>query len=102
MFRNITPVVKNLLIINVVVFIGQLMLKSVDFTAMLSLWNIGSSHFKPYQFFTYMFAHSPSGFGHGACSSAGQRRSDSEEDGVSLSAPSGNITSAVSHMMNSG
>ena len=63
MFR-LTPVVKNLLIINVVVFIGQLMLKSIDFTGILSLWNIGSPNFKPYQFFTYMFAHSPHGFGH--------------------------------------
>ena len=64
MFRNITPVVKNLLIINIAVFIGQLMLKSIDFTGIMSLWNIGSPNFAPYQFFTYMFAHSPRGFGH--------------------------------------
>jgi membrane associated rhomboid family serine protease len=64
MFRNITPVVKNLLIINVVVFLGQLMFKSINLTGILSLWNIGSPNFAPYQFFTYMFAHSPSGFTH--------------------------------------
>ncbi|MDH5367764.1 MAG: rhomboid family intramembrane serine protease [Cyclobacteriaceae bacterium] len=64
MFRNITPVVKNLLIINVAVFIAQMMLKSIDFTGIMSLWNIGSPNFAPYQFFTYMFAHSPRGFSH--------------------------------------
>lgn len=58
MFR-LTPVVRNLLIINVVVFLLQQML---DITPYISLWPIGSAYFRPYQFFTYMFAHG--GFGH--------------------------------------
>jgi len=56
MFR-LTPVVKNLLIINVVVFLLQIMLKSVDVTGFLALHRLGSPNFAPYQFFTYMFAH---------------------------------------------
>lgn len=59
MFR-LTPVVKNLLIINVVVFILQSLVG--NFTGIVSLWKIGSQNFAPYQFFTYMFAHG--GFGH--------------------------------------
>jgi len=59
MFR-LTPVVKNLLIINVVVFILQSITSWM--TPTLSLWKIGSANFAPYQFFTYMFAHG--GFGH--------------------------------------
>jgi len=59
MFK-LTPVVKNLLIINVVVFILQSITSWM--TPTLSLWKIGSSNFAPYQFFTYMFAHG--GFGH--------------------------------------
>lgn len=62
MLNRLTPVVKNLLIINVVVFIGQKMFGAIDLTSFLSLWNIGSPNFKPYQFFSYMFAHG--GFGH--------------------------------------
>jgi len=62
MLNRLTPVVKNLLIINVVVFIGQKMFSGIDLTSMLSLYNIGSPSFKPYQFFTYMFAHG--GFSH--------------------------------------
>lgn len=61
MFR-LTPVVKNLLIINVVVFLLQTLVGGVNFTGILSLWKIGSENFAPYQFFTYMFAHG--GFGH--------------------------------------
>lgn len=61
MFR-LTPVVKNLLIINIVVFILQYMLSSMDFTGLISLWIIESDNFKPYQYFSYMFAHGS--FGH--------------------------------------
>jgi len=61
MFR-LTPVVKNLLIINVVVFLLQTLMGGVNFTGILSLWKVGSDNFAPYQFFTYMFAHG--GFGH--------------------------------------
>lgn len=61
MFR-LTPVVKNLLIINVVVYLLQSLMSGVDLTSMLALWKVGSDNFAPYQFFTYMFAHG--GFGH--------------------------------------
>ena len=54
---RLTPVVKNLLIINVVVFLLQIMLKSVDVTGFLALHRLASPDFRPYQFFTYMFVH---------------------------------------------
>lgn len=59
---NLTPVVKNLLIINVVVFLVQKILADFNVTEYLGLWSIGSTLFKPYQLFTYMFAHAD--FGH--------------------------------------
>ena len=55
MFR-LTPLVRNLIIINVVVFIAQQFFGD-QVTGLLSLWPIGSKNFAPYQFFTYMFAH---------------------------------------------
>ena len=58
MFR-LTPLVRNLIIINVVVFLLQ---QFIGITPYVSLWPIGSGFFAPYQFFTYMFAHG--GFGH--------------------------------------
>ncbi|MCE7862970.1 MAG: rhomboid family intramembrane serine protease [Bacteroidetes bacterium CHB5] len=61
MFR-VTPLVRNLIIINVVVYLIQ-MLVPVS-TYFLALFDLGSSYFKPYQFFTYMFAHSPDSFFH--------------------------------------
>jgi len=57
MFR-LTPVVRNLIIINVIVFIFQNMAKQVvPLTEMLSLWNVHTPNFRPYQLFTYMFCH---------------------------------------------
>jgi membrane associated rhomboid family serine protease len=56
MFR-LTPLVKNLIIINVVIFLAQKLLSNLYVTEYLSLWNVHSPNFKPYQFFTYMFAH---------------------------------------------
>lgn len=61
MFR-FTPVVKNLLLINVIVFVLQWMLPVL--TYYIALWGMGTGNFKPYQLFTYMFAHDPKGFGH--------------------------------------
>lgn len=55
MFR-LTPLVRNLIIINVVVFVLQ-QLMGDPFTGLISLWPIGTGNFAPYQFFTYMFAH---------------------------------------------
>ncbi|WP_296699018.1 rhomboid family intramembrane serine protease [Algoriphagus sp.] len=61
MFRNITPVVKNLLLINVVLFLvsGFLFPQLSDWFA---LYYIHSPYFKPFQFLTYMFMHA--GFWH--------------------------------------
>ncbi len=59
---NVTPLVRNLIIINVVVFLAQNLLSNIHLTEYLSLWSVHSTNFKPYQFFTYMFAHG--GFGH--------------------------------------
>ena len=56
MFR-LTPVVKNIIIINVVIFIAQNLLGNFHLTERLALYRIGSDFFEPYQFFTYMFAH---------------------------------------------
>jgi membrane associated rhomboid family serine protease len=57
MLNRLTPIVKNLLIINVVIFVLQELFAAFNITSYLALWNIGSSNFKPYQFFSYMFAH---------------------------------------------
>jgi membrane associated rhomboid family serine protease len=73
---RLTPVVKNLLIINILFFIAQKvigpMLSIQDFasclgfdaglrldvfTGYLAMWHVGTSCFKPYQLFTYMFLH---------------------------------------------
>jgi len=52
---NITPLVRNLIILNVAVFLFQSLLPGI--THIVSLWPIRSEYFAPYQFFTYMFAH---------------------------------------------
>jgi len=52
---RLTPVVRNLVIINVIVFILQSMIPNI--TQLISLWNPKTELFKPYQLFTYMFAH---------------------------------------------
>lgn len=54
---RLTPVVKNLLIINIIVFALQNLVPALHVTEFFSLWKIGSQHFQPYQFFSYMFAH---------------------------------------------
>jgi hypothetical protein len=51
---NITPMVRNLLIINVVVFILQDRLFS---SAQFALYPFGSEYFMPIQFLTHMFMH---------------------------------------------
>ena len=51
---NITPMVRNLLIINVVVFILQ---DRVFDTSDLALYHFGSNNFNPIQLFTHMFLH---------------------------------------------
>lgn len=53
---NLTPLVRNLIIINVAVFLIQNITRDAA-TIYLSLWPFDSGRFAPYQFFTYMFAH---------------------------------------------
>ena len=80
MFR-LTPVVRNLIMINSAIFLLQVLSPSRNFidclganlpyeqmmdviTGYLSMWDTRTECFKPYQLFTYMFVHSPSGFTH--------------------------------------
>src|SRR5882757_3520133 len=55
-----SPVTRNIIFICVAVFIIQLILK--ERAPDLSLWPVNSSEFRPYQLFSYMFAHG--GFSH--------------------------------------
>lgn len=55
---NFPPVVKNLIIINVLVWLAQLVFHSdFNLTQKLALYPIDSNFFEPYQLFTHMFAH---------------------------------------------
>jgi membrane associated rhomboid family serine protease len=58
------PVVKNILIINVLIFIAQETFgaKSPDIDNLFALHDVRSIYFKPYQLLTYMFMHGS--FGH--------------------------------------
>jgi membrane associated rhomboid family serine protease len=59
LFNNITPVVKNLLIINIIMFIATVILqnKGIYLNEILGVHNIQSGQFKPLQIVTYMFMH---------------------------------------------
>lgn len=52
---RLTPVVRNLIFINVVVFIISAIMPPIE--GWLALWNVESANFRPYQLFTYMFCH---------------------------------------------
>ncbi len=59
------PVVKNLIILNVLVWVAQLVFaKQFHLTERIALWPIDTPFFEPYQIFTHMFAHSPYGLIH--------------------------------------
>tara|TARA_Y100000385_G_scaffold262904_1_gene294907 strand:- start:130 stop:972 length:843 start_codon:yes stop_codon:yes gene_type:complete len=61
--RQITPTVKHLLIINIIVFIGTFLLGNKDlFYGLLALYYPLSSNFMPWQVFTHMLMHG--GFQH--------------------------------------
>jgi membrane associated rhomboid family serine protease len=65
MFLPITPVVKNLLIVNGLVFLAQLTFHNkfpVD--EWFAQHHFLSKDFRPHQFLTYMFMHDTSGFSH--------------------------------------
>lgn len=54
------PIVKNLIIINALVFIAQIMFqsnKTIDLENLFALHDIRSVYFKPYQLITHMFMH---------------------------------------------
>lgn len=55
------PIVKNLIIINVLVFVAQLTLGITD---KIMLYPIQHEAFRPYQIATHMFAHAPNMFFH--------------------------------------
>ena len=59
LFRNITPVVKNLLIINVIVFIAVHLLswRGMHIGEYLYLYHYSVDEFQPYQYVTTMFFH---------------------------------------------
>lgn len=62
------PIVKNLIIINVLVWVAQLIYDdppAMWLTMKIALWPIDSPEFKPYQLATHMFAHSSYGFAGG-------------------------------------
>ena len=59
LFRNTPPVVKNLLIINVLFFLGTMLLgqQGINVTSYLGLHYVESKQFYPHQLVTYMFMH---------------------------------------------
>lgn len=59
MFR-LSPVVRNIITINVIVFVAQWIIPGL--TNYIALWGVRTPNFLPYQLFTYMFAHD--GFWH--------------------------------------
>ena len=63
-FSNMPPVVKNLLIINVLVWLVMALFPAADraFTRYLALYYFSSPGFYPFQLFTYLFMHG--GFPH--------------------------------------
>lgn len=61
-WRSIPPVTKNLIVINLIVWLAEVLVPGFSNTLLdrLGLHLIGSSLFNPAQIFTYMFLHSPS------------------------------------------
>ncbi len=58
--RMLPPVVKNLLIINLIVFLATMVLERYGFnniTSMLALNSVATGRFRIWQLFTYMFMH---------------------------------------------
>ncbi|MCX6257416.1 MAG: rhomboid family intramembrane serine protease [Bacteroidia bacterium] len=61
-YSTTTPVVKNLIIVNALMFLPVLLGTNIiagtfDFTRHFALYYPGSEYFKPYQFVTHMFMH---------------------------------------------
>jgi len=65
--ESMPPVVKNLLIINALVYIAQITFGkngSIDIEGLFALHDVRSLLFKPWQLVTYMFLHSPTDITH--------------------------------------
>lgn len=63
-FETMPPVIKNLIIINVLMFIATLVLDSqgIDLVRKFGMYSFQSEYFQPYQIVTHMFMHG--GVGH--------------------------------------
>ncbi len=61
-FRNMTPVVKNLLILNVLFFVAEFAIPNI--MDQMALYPIGSDNFRPWQLATHFFMHSKQSFFH--------------------------------------
>ena len=57
MFPPVTPVVKNLIIINVAVFFGTIFIMGLDGRMIFALYYPASTFFRPFQLITHMFMH---------------------------------------------
>ena len=58
--NNFPPIVKNLIIINVLVWLAQNILDNkMNLTGVLAMYPLHNSNFAPYQIATHMFAHAP-------------------------------------------
>lgn len=66
LFRNMPPVVKNLLLINVVLLLANFLFLSwgTDLNKILGAYYWGSEQFEPYQIITHMFMHDNKVFMH--------------------------------------
>jgi len=59
-FGSVPPVVKNLIIINVIMLLATWVVENVfriDLSSILGLYSFGSEHFRPFQVITHMFMH---------------------------------------------
>ena len=65
-FRNMPPVVKNLLLINVVLMLANFVFSSqqLNLNTILGAYYWGSENFEPYQIITHMFMHDNRGLMH--------------------------------------
>lgn len=65
-WRSIPPVTKNLIIINLIVWLAEILVPGFADTLVgrLGLHIVGSAMFNPAQIFTYMFLHSPANIMH--------------------------------------
>lgn len=66
-FQFLPPVIKNLLIINILVFLAQYTINAsgiANMEALFGLHHVKSPLFQPWQIITHLFLHSTSGLGH--------------------------------------